>query len=93
MVEWISKLFPYFNIVLRKVIIDSGIMKKALVYAHKKTIILLLVLKLLKGLLHIKACNYTILYLKRSGVISSLQKAYTINKSKNNIIASLFKSI
>ena len=93
MMEWIAKMFPYFNIILRRVIIDSGLIKKALQYSSKKTILLLLILKLLKGMLQIKNNNSTVRYLKNSGTIASLQKAYIKNNGKHNLIGSLFLSI
>lgn len=92
MIEWISKLFFSYPIIMRRVIIESGIIKKALERSQKQRILLLLILKILKSMLQIKD-HYTIRYLKFSKVIDVLQVAYSKNKGKINLIGSLFKCI
>lgn len=77
---------------LRRVIIDSRLIKKALNHTPRKSIILLLVLKIVKGMLQIKNV-YTVRYFNNSGVVPALQKAYARNKGRTNLIGSLYRSI
>ena len=77
---------------MRRVVIESGIIKKALSYSKKQKIILVVSMKILKSMLFIKDA-YTIRYFKFSKVIEILQAAYLKNRGKINLISSLFRSI
>ena len=70
--EWIGKLYQSYPLRFRRVIIDSRILRRSIKYAQRRTIILVLLLKIVKGMLYIRDA-YTVRYLKQCGLLAALR--------------------